>query len=307
MIVYKTGDWWKALWHFHTSSVILLLLRRVALVGVYNLIIALVVLKYHFLSIQIGREYFSFLGIMLSLLLVFRTNTAYDRYYEGRRLWGQLVSHCRGLAMELNAILPRHAIRSRLYYAALISNFPLALKGALRNGVQFEQLEATPDIMDRLQSAESVTTCLVAVLQESIEQLRQAQIIDPIHLMTIKPHLLGMMEVNGSCERIKTTPIPFSYSFFIKMFITLFIGIMPIVLVDTCGYLMIPITMVGAYVMLGLEMIGEEIEQPFGTDSNDLPITQLANKIRVSVHDVLGVELPHFKKALAAPPYSVVH
>lgn len=307
MIVYKTGDWWKALWHFHTSSVILLLLRRVALVGVYNLVIALVVLKYHFLSIQIGREYFSFLGIMLSLLLVFRTNTAYDRYYEGRRLWGQLVSHCRGLAMELNAILPRHATRSRLYYAALISNFPLALKGALRNGVQFEQLEATPDIMDRLQGAESVTTCLIAVLQESIEQLRQAQIIDPIHLLTIKPHLLGMMEVNGSCERIKSTPIPFSYSFFIKMFITLFIGIMPIVLVDTCGYWMIPITMVGAYVMLGLEMIGEEIEQPFGTDSNDLPITQLANKIRVSVHDVLGVELPHFKKALAAPPYSIIH
>lgn len=310
MIVYKTGDWWKALWHFHTSAVIRLLLRRVALVGLYNVAIALVVLEYHSFNIQriqVGREYFSFLGIMLSLLLVFRTNTAYDRYYEGRRLWGQLVSHCRGVAMELNAILPRDASGSRRYYAALISNFPIALKGTLRNGVQFEQLEATPDIIERLRQAESAPTCIVAVLQESIEQLRQVQIIDPIHLLTLKPHLLGMMEVNGSCERIKATPIPFSYSFFIKMFITIFIAIMPIVLLDTCGYFMIPITMIGAYVMLGLEMIGEEIEQPFGMDSNDLPITQLANKIRVSVHEVLGVELPHHKKALAAVPYSVVH
>ena len=70
---------------------------------------------------------------------------------------------------------------------------------------------------------------------------------------------------------------------------------------------MVPITMVGAYVMLGLEMIGEETGQPFGTDSNDLPITQLANKTRVSVHDVLGVALTHFRKALATPSYSVVH
>jgi putative membrane protein len=70
---------------------------------------------------------------------------------------------------------------------------------------------------------------------------------------------------------------------------------------------MIPITMMGAYVMLGLEMIGEEIEQPFGLDSNDLPITLIANRIRVSVHEVLGVELTHVKKALATPPYSVVH
>ncbi|RFP64782.1 hypothetical protein D0N36_12140 [Hymenobacter lapidiphilus] len=306
MIIYKAGDWWRALWHFHTSSVILLLLRRVALVGVYNIAVALVVLRYHAVPIQLGREYFSFLGIMLSLLLVFRTNTAYDRYYEGRRVWGQLVSHCRGLAIELNAILPRDAARSRAYYAALISNFPLALKGNLRNNVRFEQFEATPDIIGRLQAADSPTVCLLAVIQESIEQLRQAQIIDPIHLLTFKPHLLGMMEVNGVCERIKATPIPFSYTFFIKMFITLFIGIMPFVLLASSGYWMIPITMVGAYIMLGLVMIAEEIEQPFGTDSNDLPITQLAHKIRVSVHDVLSVELPHFKKALASPPYSVV-
>lgn len=306
MIVYKAGDWWRALWHFHTSSIIRLLLRRVALVGVYNIAVALIVLRYHAVPIQLGREYFSFLGIMLSLLLVFRTNTAYDRYYEGRRVWGQLVSHCRGLAIELNAILPRDAARSRAYYAALISNFPLALKGNLRNNIRYEQFEATPDIIERLQTADSPTICLLAVLQESIEQLRQAQIIDPVHLLVFKPHLLGMMEVNGVCERIKATPIPFSYTFFIKMFITLFIGIMPFVLLATSGYWMIPITMVGAYIMLGLVMIAEEIEQPFGIDSNDLPITQLAHKIRVSVHDVLNVELPHFKKALASPPYSVV-
>lgn len=307
MIVYKPGEWWKALWHFHTSEVIRMLLVRVLLVGAYGVTVAIAFLKFHALNLTIGKEYFSFLGIMLSLLLVFRTNTAYDRYYEGRRLWGQLVSHCRGLAMEINAVLPRNATTSRRYFAALISNFPLALKGSLRGHINFAQLEATPDIMERLGTAENVPTCLVSVLMESIEQLRQVEIITPTHLLTMKPHFLGMMEVNGSCERIKATPIPFSYSFFIKMFITIFIAVMPIVLVSTCGYFMVPITMIGAYVMLGLEMIGTEIEQPFGLDSNDLPISQMANKIRVSVHDVLGVDLHENKRMLTAIPYSIIH
>ncbi|RZJ94838.1 MAG: hypothetical protein EOO60_02110 [Hymenobacter sp.] len=307
MIVYKGGDWWQALRHFHTSAVIRQLLVRVSLVGVYGIAIAMWGINYHHSLLSISREYFSFLGILLSLLLVFRTNTAYDRYYEGRRVWGELVSQCRGLAIELNAVLPRDAAASRRYFAALISNFPFALKGSLRNQMKFEQMEATPDILERLRQAENVAVTLLAVLQESLEQLRQVEIIRDFHLLNFKPHFLSMMSVNGTCERIKATPIPFSYTFFIKAYILTFIGVMPFVLLSTSGYFMVPITMFGAYALLGLEMIGEEIENPFGMDSNDLPLTQLSNRIRVSVHDILRVELSEQKKALAAVPYSVVH
>lgn len=307
MIVYKGGDWWQALRHFHTSAVIRQLLVRVSLVGVYGIAIAMWGINYHHSMVSISREYFSFLGILLSLLLVFRTNTAYDRYYEGRRVWGELVSQCRGLAIELNAVLPRDAAASRRYFAALISNFPFALKGSLRNQMKFEQMEATPDILERLRAAENVAVTILAVLQESLEQLRQVEIIRDFHLLNFKAHFLSMMSVNGTCERIKATPIPFSYTFFIKAYILTFIGVMPFVLLSTSGYFMVPITMFGAYALLGLEMIGEEIENPFGMDSNDLPLTQLSNRIRVSVHDILRVELSEQKKALAAVPYSVVH
>ena len=170
MIVYQGGDWWRASGHFHASAVIRLLLKRVALVGLYGSAIAS--LDFHTLNIRIGREYLSILGILLSLLLVFRTNTAYDRYYEGRGAWGVLVSQCRGLAMELNALLPREAKASRRYFAALISNFPIALEGSLRNKVRFDKVEATPDILERLQRAESVAATIITVLMESVEQLR---------------------------------------------------------------------------------------------------------------------------------------
>lgn len=85
MITYKPGDWWTALWHFHTTKVIKTLLGRVALVGLYVALVAAAQLEYFHFIFKVEREYFSFLGILLSLLLVFRTNTAYDRYYEGRR------------------------------------------------------------------------------------------------------------------------------------------------------------------------------------------------------------------------------
>ena len=110
----------------------------------------------------------------------------------------------------------------------------------------------------------------------------------------------------GSCERIKNTPIPFSYSYFIKGFITVFILTMPFNLLDTYQWLTVPITMFGAYALLGVEMIGDEIEDPFGKDSNDLPLTQMANRIRANVHEILGVVLEEDIRTLADVPYSVV-
>jgi len=306
VIVYKGGDWWQALRHFHTSAVIRQLLKRVAIVGLYNTAIAVWGLEFHHPLLTLSHEYFSFLGILLSLLMVFRTNTAYDRYYEGRRVWGELVSQCRGLAVELNAILPRDAAASRHYFAALISNFPFALKGSLRGQIKYEQLDAAPDVLARLRAAENVVTTLLALMQESVEQLRQVSIICDTHLLTLKPHFVALLSINGTCERIRATPIPFSYSFFIKAYITVFIAVMPFVVLGSSGYYMVPIAMFGAYALLGLEMIGEEIENPFGVDSNDLPITQLSHRIRVSVYDVLGVELSEQRKALAVLPYSVL-
>jgi putative membrane protein len=112
--------------------------------------------------------------------------------------------------------------------------------------------------------------------------------------------------VAGACERIQKTPIPFSYSYFIKGFISVFIITMPFNLLDTYEYMTIPITMFGAYALLGVEMIGDEIEDPFGKDSNDLPLTQISNRIRANVHEILGVTLHEDYRTLADAPYSVV-
>ncbi len=307
MIVYKSADWWEALRHLRASGIIRVLLRRVLLVGVYAAVVTAATMHYKWLNISVDKEFFSFLGIMLSLLLAFRTNTAYDRFYEGRRLWGQLVNTCRNLAIVLHGRLPLDDAAGRRYAAQLLANFPLALDGHLRQGVRFEKLEEVePGFIERLRLAGHVPARLAALLQQYVERQLQAGVLLPAHLIALQPLHSSLLDVAGGCERIKSTPIPFSYSYFIKGFITVFILIMPFNLLDTYQLLTIPVTMLGAYALLGVEMIGDEIEDPFGKDSNDLPLTQIANRIRANVHEILEVELHEDVRNLADAPYSVV-
>ncbi|GAB3870426.1 bestrophin family ion channel [Hymenobacter segetis] len=307
MIVYKSTDWWEALRHLRSSGIIRLLLKRVLFVGLYATAVTALVIRFERMNVAVDKEFFSFLGILLSLLLAFRTNTAYDRFYEGRRLWGQLTNNCRNLAGLLHARLPADDYATRTYLARLLSNFPIALDGHLRNGVRFEKLEPVePGFIDHLQTVRHVPSRLAAMLQEFYEQLLREGIILPTHLITIQRHHEALLDVAGGCERIKNTPIPFSYSYFIKGFISVFILTMPFNLLDTYEWLTVPITMFGAYALLGVEMIGDEIEDPFGKDSNDLPLTQMSNRIRANVHEILGVDLHEDIRGLADAPYSVV-
>jgi putative membrane protein len=307
MIVYKSTDWWEALRHLRSSGVIRLLLKRVLFVGLYATAVTALVIRFERMNVAVDKEFFSLLGILLSLLLAFRTNTAYDRFYEGRRLWGHLTNNCRNLAVLLHARLPANDHATRTYLARLLSNFPIALDGHLRKGVRFDKLEPVePGFIEHLQTFRHVPSRLAAMLQEFYEQLLRKETILPTHLLTIQRHHEALLDVAGACERIKGTPIPFSYSYFIKGFITVFILTMPFNLLDTYEWLTVPITMFGAYALLGVEMIGDEIEEPFGKDSNDLPLTQMANRMRANVHEILGVELHEDVRGLADAPYSVV-
>ena len=188
MIVYKSTDWWEALRHLRSSGIIRLLLKRVLWVGIYATAVTAGALRFEHLKITVDREFFSFLGIMLSLLLAFRTNTAYDRFYEGRRLWGQLTNTCRNLAGLLHARLPRHNHATRAYLAGLLSNFPLALDGHLRKKVKFHNLiQVEAGHVEQLQQVDHLPSHLAAQLQVYYEQLLQQEFILPAHLIAIQP------------------------------------------------------------------------------------------------------------------------
>lgn len=308
MIVYKSKDWLPAIWHFHTGPTAKGLIKRVLLVGFYVTVITVAELNYVDLRIKdTPSSFLQAMGILLSLLLIFRTNTAYDRFYEGRIAWGTLVNNCRNLSIFFNAMLDREDIENRTFFAKTISNFPFALKNHLRDTPGLDELDETEEGQRRdLSNFDHVPAGVSSQLWIRTESLyRRGDISESQHI-NLNQYLTSLMDVCGICERIKSTPIPFSYNLFIKLFILLYVGILPFTVIEVYGYLTIPAVMLTSYILVGLESIGEEIEEPFGLERNDLPLNQLAQLIRVNAHDILQIDLPHVEKEAAKPGFTIV-
>lgn len=268
------------------------------------------VAELNYIDLRIKDTPSSFLqamGILLSLLLIFRTNTAYDRFYEGRIAWGMLVNNCRNLSIFFNAILDRADSENRMFFAKTISNFPFALKNHLRDSPGLDELDETEEGERRdLSNFDHVPAGVSNQLWVKTERLYRQGFISESQHINVNQYLTSLMDVCGICERIKSTPIPFSYNLFIKLFILLYVGVLPFTVIEVYGYLTIPAVMLTSYILVGLESIGEEIEEPFGLERNDLPLNQLAQLIRVNAHDILQIYLPHVEKEAAKPGFAIV-
>ena len=308
MILYKNKGILPSIWHFHTGPTAKSLMRRLAVVAIYVIIVTIGEMYYTDLRFKdTPASFLGAMGILLSLLLIFRTNTAYDRFYEGRQAWGTLVNNCRNLAIYFNAVLPQGDVESRAFFAKAISNFPFALKNHLRDQPGMTELDIVEEGERRdLRNFDHKPAGVSNQLWVKTEILyRDGHISESQHI-NLNQYLTALMDVCGICERIKSTPIPFSYMLFIKLFIMLYVSLLPFTIISAFGYLTIPAVLLTSYVLVGLEMIGEEIEEPFGLERNDLPLNQLSQLIRVNVHDILQINLPHIEKQAAKPGFTIV-
>jgi putative membrane protein len=278
---------------FHRSQTIKSLMIRLLWFGLYTFIVVFVEMTVMRLNVTIDTIFLTLLGTLLSLLLVFRTNTAYDRFWEGRKQWGTLVNNSRSLAMTLNAALPRDDAESRRYFARYLAAFAFALKGHLRDEVRFHELEDVSEAdMTLFRSVKHVPNQVATLLLERMQELCNASVISSFDMLNAKPHHHALVDVTGACERIKRTPLPYSYNFYIKLFISAYICVIPFMLIDKYGYYTVIAVMLVSYALMGIEMIACEIEEPFGYDANDLPLDQMALTIKMNVYEILGVEPP---------------
>jgi len=218
----------------------------------------------------------SLLGFVISLLLVFRTNTAYDRWWEGRRLWGQLVNDSRTISLKLDVFIPKEDISTRLKLSEIMSDFPAILKEHLRNNKVAGKYPVT------VHQPNFVAHQLLAL----IKQLHADKKINEMEYLSLINDYNTFQTVVGACERIKNTPIPYSYSLFIKKFIFIYIISMPFAMVMEFHYYTALIVPFVFYVFASLELIAEGIEDPFSTDSDDLPTDQIAKNIGINVTEI---------------------
>jgi ion channel-forming bestrophin family protein len=231
----------------------------------------------------------SLLGFVISTLLVFRTNTAYDRWWEGRKAWGSLTNNSRNLAIKLAHILAEATPDDRHFFRAMIPNYAFALKDHLRGQSPSSELEACPGFDPAsLNTSRHQPNQVATRLFGKLDELYQRGIIRPEHLLVLNAEFQSFTEICGICERIHTTPIPYSYSSFLKKFIALYCLTLPLGYVLSLHYWVVPVVLIVFYVLASLELIAEEIEDPFGIDANDLPTERMAGSIRRAVGDLLG-------------------
>ncbi len=225
------------------------------------------------------------LGFVISLLLVFRTNTAYDRWWEGRKLWGDLVNISRNLAIKLSNILPADSKEDREFFRNII---PLYAK-TLKDHLQLEKTRLSLDDVAELDIDDSkhLPNQIAALIIGRTYELHKEGVITGDQLIIINNEVSKLTDICGGCERIKNTPIPFSYSNFIKRFIVIYIITLPFGYVFQLGYYVAPLVAFVFYVLGSLELIAEEIEDPFGTDDNDLPTEKIASNIKKHIEELI--------------------
>lgn len=292
MRIYNPKKWFEILFQFHKSDTLRRLSVLIIIISIYTAGIAYLELNYLNLSEEpYVKNIFlmhNLLGFALSLLLVFRTNTAYDRWWEGRKQWGALVNTSRNMAIKIHSLLPEQDIENRAFFREAIAMYAHVLKDHLRSETTRYALDETEhEELKQIDDSKHAPNQVAAMMSNKLIQLNKEGSISDMQLLYVNDNLNAFTDICGACERIKNTPIPYSYSAFIKKFIFIYVMTLPFGYVFTLQYFVVPVVAIVFYVMASLELIAEEIEDPFGFDMNDLPMTKLSKNIRKHVAELL--------------------
>ncbi|MBQ5942518.1 MULTISPECIES: bestrophin family protein [unclassified Massilia] len=291
------------------------ILPRILPTLVVNIVVALLVTWSHGdlwdLKITLTTIPFTLIGLPVAIFLGFRNNSAYDRFWEGRKLWGELVLRSRNLARQCLGLIEGEGearashglgdVRVRMILRAI------AFVHALRD--QLRQQALDPRVAGMLRAQEFAQAQHAAnrpdyLMQRMGQDLRQClaeKRIDPCLAASIDATLSAMTAAAASCERIKNTPVPFSYSLLLHRTAYMYCFLLPFGLVDTIGFMTPIVVAIVAYTFFGLDALGDELEEPFGTEPNDLPLDAMCRAIEIDLRSALGDE--HLPPPLAAVDY----
>lgn len=227
-----------------------------------------------------GAAYGSFI---LGVLLVFRTNSAYDRWWEARKLWGQLTNETRNICIKVDA-LSRSDSTTLLQFARLLIAFPYALKEHLREGCRLSEV---PGFQNASKNPRHVPFYIADQVYKHVLDMQRSGTIDSIEQLQLDRHIRSFMDICGSCERIRNSPVALSYRQILRHGIALNIFGLPWYLAPDFHLWTIPIVVTAAYFMIGLELIAEDIEEPFGHGDDNLPLERYCKTIEESVIDMV--------------------
>ena len=288
---YQITAWVKTTFSYK-STVIPMVIKRVLMFPVFCLIILLmykgyfgsILSDFSWNQIWIPALGHTLIGSALGLVLVFRNNASYDRFWEGRKQWGGIVNACRNFIRqarsyggEMESIAP------------LVIAFPFALKHQLRSEspsesiIKFLNAENTRLVMLH----KNPSLAINFAMSNWINRMVKIGKVSELQAHRMEEQVAKLMDCQGACERILKTPVPFAHAIHVKQLLFIYLITLPFVLIPIVGWLSLPMVFVIAFGLLGIEEAGIEIEDPFGHDPNDLPLTNICEVIARDVQSTL--------------------
>lgn len=286
MVSYNTKDWFTFIFKFHKADTFRTLFPLMIGIGFYSGIVGYLEVEVWQLAdnsyVKNITIMHGMLGFVISLMLAYRINSAYDRWWEGRKLWGSLVNNSRNLAIKLSVILTEE--NDRKFFRKLIPSYASILNKHLKGE------EVSKELFDDItfeQHHNHKPNQVAKIMFHKVNDLYNSKKITGDQLIILNAEVQSFTDICGACERIKNTPIPYSYSAFIKKFIFFYVMTLPFGYAFSLGYLVVPVIVFIFYVLASLELISEEIEDPFGNDENDLPTKKIAENIKKHVEEII--------------------
>jgi ion channel-forming bestrophin family protein len=249
---------------------------------------------------------FSLIGLALAIFIGFRNSASYDRYWEGRKLWGELIITCRSLTRQLLTFIrsedghspewpPYRPGDPRVQMVYRLIAFAHALRHHLRDSEPLEGLREylSAEEADRLSRAHSKPLFLLQCMARDLRSQIEGNLVQDYFAAKIDGSLTALTTVLTGCERIKNTPIPFTYNLLLHRTAYLYCFLLPFGLVDSIGFMTPFVVGIVSFTFFGLDALGDEIEEPFGVLPNDLALSSMCRTIERDLRAALGeLQLP---------------
>ncbi len=245
--------------------------------------------KYEIIDLSMNISLSGLMSAGLGLLLVFRNNTAYDRWWEARKVLGGLTNTSRNLAIQFDTYLSANQSKEKNELGDLLIAFGYALKEHLRGEVKMKEVAfLSQDLYQKVEEANHKPNRIANLLTQKVYDLHTAKSFTDFQQLQIQEKIMLLIDILGKCERIHKTPMPEAHNYLLKIYTFIYSVSMPFGLVSVMGWWAIPISAITFYVMISLVIIAEEIEDPFGDDPGDLPVDAMIKNIEGNIREILN-------------------
>jgi ion channel-forming bestrophin family protein len=253
------------------------------ILAVYGMLVSKAIEYERLPKIEWGAESTVVNGLALSFLIGFRNNHAYDRWWEARKHWGQLINENRNLCLKVRSLTGIDAA-DREAVGRLIITFAESLKDNLRRA---DGRDSSPaEIQTDAEWQHQPSRAAHGILETVVRWQREGR-IDGWGLLWLDGQVKSLMDICGACERIRNTPLSSSYRALVRHGIAIYLAIAPFYLIEDTGLSGLPMFILAAYFLVGIELVAEEIEEPFGPGGDNLPLERYCLTIANSVHEIL--------------------